>query len=197
MSHRLGPATLGRFGWSGPRFATGAACWLTINSIRTGIAELTRDTETSHRPDIGFRLILALVAAVVVWLVLTPFVPAVASASMHRFHLRSQSFLTWAVQFPIPTMYNFSNRYQISEVPPDLVDPIIIESDKRYINHFPVRIFTFFNTRYRYLDAGTDRWLTVDTTYRGQRIESNFHARAKQEGAGFDLLRLDVAGPDR
>ncbi len=88
-------------------------------------------------------------------------------------------------------MYNFANRYQISELPPDLVDPIISESEKRYINHFPTRVVTFFNTRYRYLNAGTDRWLTIETTYRGQQIESRFHVRAKDDQQGFELLRLD------
>lgn len=140
--------------------------------------------------DVGFRSIVALVAIVVIWLLLTPLVPSIARASMQRFHLRGESFWVWAVQFPIPTMYNFANRYQISELPPDLVDPVLIESDKRYINHFPTRVVTFFNTRYRYLNAGTDRWLTIETTYRGQRIESQFHVKAKEGDQGFDLLRL-------
>jgi hypothetical protein len=164
---------------------------------KNGVPSLSPQERPKPRPDIGFFAIIVLVIAVTAWLVLTPILPAVASASMHRFHLRSQSFFAWAIQFPIPTMYNFANRFEISELPPGLVDPIISESEQRYINHFPARIVTFFNTRYRYLDAGTDRWLTIETTYRGQRIETRFHASPKQNGKGFDLLRLDDLEPGR
>ena len=148
---------------------------------------------STPKPDLGFIAIIALIILVAIWLILTPILPAIASQSMRRFHLRGDSFWVWAIQFPIPTMYNFANRYQISEVPPDLVDPILTDSETRYINHFPTRVVTFFNTRYRYLNQGTDRWLTIETTYRGQRIKSRFHARAKREQKGFDLLRLDDA----
>ena len=67
------------------------------------------------------------------------------------------------------------------------------ESEMRYINHFPTRVLTFFNTRYRYLNQGSDRWLTIETTYRGQRIKSRYHARAKSGEQGFDLVRLSDA----
>jgi len=141
--------------------------------------------------DPFFLAIISFVIAIVIWLILTPIVPAVASVSMHRFHLRSRSFATWAIQFPIPTMYNFANRYEVREIPQGLIDPIADETEKRYVNHFPARVLTFFNTRYRYLHDGKDRWVTIDTTYRGQTVETRMHASPKENGKGFDLIRLD------
>ena len=145
----------------------------------------------SPEPDPFFSAIVGLIVAIVIWLILTPIVPQVAAASMHRFHLRSRSFAVWAIQFPIPTMYNFANRFEVREIPLGLIDPIADETEKRYINHFPSRVLTFFNTRQRYLGDGKDRWVTIDTTYRGQTIETRMHASPKEGGQGFDLLRLD------
>jgi len=152
---------------------------------------MKENSKERSRPDLGFLAIIGLLVVVVIWLILTPIVPAVASASMHRFHLRSGSFAAWAIQFPIPTMYNFANRFEVREIPRGLIDPIADETEKRYINHFPARVLTFFNTRYRYLHDGKDRWVTIDTTYRGQTVETRMHASPKENGKGFDLIRLD------
>lgn len=151
-----------------------------------------------RRPDLGFFGILGFVAVVAGWLVLTPLVPGVAATTMRRFHLCGGSFLHWAVQFPIPTMYNFANRYRVQDYPPDLADPLladplVAESDYRYLNHFPTRIFTFADNRYYFLRDGQDRWLTIDTTYRGQTLESKIHARPLKDGNGFEFIRLEAA----
>jgi len=148
------------------------------------------DPRDLARPrDYGFIVIVALVVVMTTWLLLMPLVPAIASATLRRFHLRTGSFLTWAIQQPIPSMYNFANRYEVREFPPGLVDPIIDTAEKRYINHFPSRVLTFANTRYVHLAAGEDRWVTIESSYRGQAIETRFHAKAKAAG-GFELVRL-------
>lgn len=151
----------------------------------------------SRHRDFGFIAIVVLVGVIVAWLILTPLVPSVASATLHRFHLRSGSFVAWAIQFPIPTMYNFANRYEVRKLPPGLVDPILEKSEKRYLNHFPSRVATFFNTRQRHLHDGQDRWITIESAYRGQLVETRFHAQPKEGGSGFDFVRLDDVEPDR
>ena len=156
-------------------------------------------TDLNDQPktrDCGFVAIVAMVVVVAVWLLLTPFVPAIASATLHRFHLRSASFTWWAIQQPIPAMYNFANRFEVREFPPGLVDPIIDTAEKRYINHFPTRVLTFANTRYMHLNKGEDRWVTVDSTYRGQTLETRFHAKPLK-GGGFELVRLPPRGESR
>ncbi len=152
---------------------------------------------TSRHQDIGFIAIVVLVATITLWLLMTPISRSIAAASMHRFHLRSHSFAVWAVQFPIPTMYNFANRYEVRELPWGLIDPIADETERRYINHFPSRIVTFVDNRYRHLHDGRDRWYAIETTYRGQRIETRMHAEPKPDGNGFVLRRLDDLGPGK
>ncbi len=148
------------------------------------------------RRDWGFITIVALVVVNGVWVLLLPWVPAIASATLHRFHLRSTSFWVWAAQFPVPSMYNFANRFEMTDVPPGFIDPILIsplddESNKRYVNHFPTRWLTFANARYRFLRDGRDRWLTIDSTYRGQRLETRMHAKPDADGkGGYLLIRL-------
>jgi hypothetical protein len=154
------------------------------------------DANTSSRHDTGFIAIVALVAVIAIWLLLTPVVPSIASASLNRFHLRSRSFAVWAIQFPIPTMYNFANRFEVRKVPVGPIDPILEENGKRYLNHFPARVLTFFNTRYRHLNEGTDRWVTIESSYRGQTVTTRFHAKPKADAQGFDLIRLPQAEPE-
>lgn len=151
--------------------------------------------------DCGFMAIVAIVVVNVAWLLLMPWVPAIASATLHRFHLRSGSFATWAIQFPIPSMYNFGNRFQVSTIPPGMVDSLLempldgssptIAPEPRYINHFPARVVTFADLRYRYLSDGKDRWITITSTYRGERLETKIHAKPKPDG-GFEFVRLDA-----
>lgn len=150
-------------------------------------------SEASQR-DYGFIAIATLVTGVAMWLLLMPWVPAISSATMHRFHLRSSSFASWAIQQPIPPMYNFANRVQVDEMPPGMVDPVLnMENESRYINHFPARVFTFANRRYLHLVAGSDRWLTIESSYRGQKLESLMHAKPNTDGHGFTLIRLPTS----
>ncbi|MEO1525393.1 MAG: hypothetical protein AAFX06_08150 [Planctomycetota bacterium] len=141
--------------------------------------------------DPFYIVILVGLGVVAVWLLLTPFVPSIARTTMSRFHLRGNSFLAWSVQAPIPAMYNFANRFEIREVPEDFSDmmPIFqlepeapVEPEWRYINHFPARLLTFANGRYKILHPGEDRWVTIETSYRGQRIETKIHAKPTEDG---------------
>ena len=134
-------------------------------------------------------LIVGLVALVTLWLLLTPFVPSVASSSLHRFHLRSDSFAWWSIQQPIPSMYNFANRYEVREFPPGLIDPIFDDvTERHYINHFPARVLTWASRRYRNLNDGKDRWVTIESSYRGQTLTTRFHAKRDGDG-GYQLVR--------
>lgn len=106
---------------------------------------------------------------------------------MRRFHLRDNSFLVWAIQQPIPAMYNFANRYRVwegSPAPPpeataghsahQIGDPAeLLESG--CVNHFPSRMITFANARYRLLAERADCWFELESAYRGQRLTTRLH----------------------
>ena len=142
--------------------------------------------------DYGFSAIVLLIGAIAVWLVLTPLVPGVAMSSMHRFHIRSSSFGWWAAQAPVPSMYNFCNSYRASHIPEGLIDPLFEEDEEeefRIVNHFPTRVITFADGRYRYMRKGTDCWFTIKTSYRGQTLVSKFHTKPNEDGEGTTLIR--------
>ena len=135
-------------------------------------------------------VIVTLVVTIAIWLLLMPVVPAIASATLHRFHLRTHSFAVWAMQFPIPAMYNFANRYEVQADQASLETHSGTPFQGRMVNHFPTRIFTFADGRYLHLRHGEDRWLTIESSYRGQTLRTRFYAKPVDEH-GFELRRLD------
>lgn len=147
------------------------------------------DGEPQQRSrDPLYVVILLGVCVVSVWLLLMPFYPTIARATLKRFHLQTDSFALWAIQAPIPAMYNFGNHYEIRDLPEDLITPVLDSTRPRYINHFPTRVLTFANGRYSLLHPGQDRWLTFWSSYRGQTLETKVHAKPVGEGR-FEWVR--------
>lgn len=150
--------------------------------------------------------IYLLIAVCAVWALLLPWVPAVAEASMRRFHLTSGSFAAWAIQQPIPAMYNFENTYEIRQWPPsvasDLLLAPILDSPvgqsqdfgtihSGHINHFPARVVTFSSHRFICCDESEDRWVVTISNYRGQRVETLTELKSLGDGH-FNVTRTDV-----
>lgn len=148
------------------------------------------------KTDKSMLSVLILIIGIVSWLLLTPFAPWFAKQSMQRFHLQTNSFLGWSCQFPIPSMYNFANRYKVEDYPPGLTALWIDENDERFINHFPTRCFTFADARDYYLSHKQNRWITLETSYREEKLVSKYHLKPKsadQEHSTqtvFELIRL-------
>ena len=68
--------------------------------------------------------------------------------------------------------------------------PVIDTPDWQYINHFPARALTFADRRYRLLRGGQDRWVTIESAYRGHTLTTRFHVAPNAEDSGFRLERL-------
>ena len=136
------------------------------------------EKDESPPRDIAFRVIMCMVGAVVVWLLLTPFVDSVAMSTMKRFHLRSDHFASWAIQQPVPSMYNFANLSNTRDTPPGMIQSVLAdEVQQRYVNHFPTRLMTFADGRYGMLNWGRHNWLELTTTYRGQSLQTTYYAK--------------------
>ena len=152
---------------------------------------IERETPGPSRDPL-FIAILIGVCGVAIWLLLMPFYPAIARITMKRFHLETDSFAVWSAQAPIPTMYNFSNQYEIRDLPEGLITPVLDSTRPRYINHFPTRVLTFANGRYSLLNPGQDRWVTMWSSYRGQTLETKVHAKPVGDGR-FEWVRQSSA----
>lgn len=150
------------------------------------------------KPDWGYRILLAIAAIVAGWLLLMPICPPVIRSTMQRFHLRTPSFAWWAIQTPIPAMYNFKNTTEVRDLPPEgelagLIDPLWLSPldedaakpgilTTRTINHYPAREFTFANGRVRYLQDESPRWLVIESHYRGQSMHSTYELTRDDAG---------------
>jgi len=140
--------------------------------------------QTIRRPDWFYRGILAVLALVAAWLLAMPLSLLVQYTTLNRFHLQTDSFMAWAVQAPIPAMYNFHNRYRIESLPWD-ADPFATPMTGT-LNHFPVRI-TSFSTDRAQLKAIDRRMFTLRSDYRGQSLQTQWIATPRADG-GFDLM---------
>lgn len=149
----------------------------------------------AHRsPDWIYRGLLLTIALIAVWVLAMPWVPTIASITMRRFHLSSDSFIGFAIQQPVPAMYNFANRVEIRELDPEdelltLIDPVLGLSpailgvdpaglpvgvlQRETVNHFPLRLVTFADGQYKYLRGGK-RWIAVTSDYRGRRLTTRW-----------------------
>lgn len=153
-------------------------------------------------PSWGLIGIYTLVVACVLWIVMTPWVESIAQASLRRFSLTSRSFGVWAIQQPIPAMYNFANTYEVRQWPADVsqafaLDPLFGDSGDAgklrsgYINHFPPRIYTFGWDRAETCYQNQRRWVVTVSSYQDQRVE--VMTELKPQAAGrFIVTRQEI-----
>ena len=140
---------------------------------------------SNGRPDWTYRSIIVLIAAVAVWLLSMPFCPFIQRTALRRFHLQTDSFAAWAMQAPVPAMYNFHNRYRIESQPWDAT--FFERPVTGSINHFPVRLYTFAETRPLLLPQTNRRMLTVQSRYRGQTLTTRWTVTELRDG-GYELV---------
>lgn len=139
--------------------------------------------------DFGFIGILTLIVVVAGWLLSMPFCDFVQRSTINRFHFQTRAFGLWAIQQPIPAMYNLYNRFEIrpspwkrdkEKLPQDSV------WEKGTANHFPLRLFTFGDKRAIFLRPDEPRQIDIWSSYRGQELHTRWSATPSEKG-GFDL----------
>ncbi len=136
--------------------------------------------------DCGYISILAIVAAIAVWLLSMPVCDFVQRSTINRFHLQTDSFALWAIQQPIPSMYNFHNRYEVRPSLRPGPSPDDTDAQRGTLNHFPLRLFTFGDNREIFLRKPVARTIDLTTTYRDTILHTHWTATPRDDG-GFDL----------
>jgi hypothetical protein len=143
------------------------------------------EDKASHAPfDFGFVGLVGLVMVVAGWLLTMPFCTFIQRTTLNRFHLQTQSFVVWAFQQPIPSMYNMYNRFEIRPSPWRTEPNSIWE--KGTVNHFPLRMFTFGDNRRVFLRPDEFREIDIKSSYRGEHLHTRWTATPSSNG-GFDL----------
>ncbi len=162
--------------------------------------------------DLSSATFLALITLAALWIILLPLNQTVQKTFLARFHLSSSSFSIWAVQQPIPSMYNFENRVWISAVPitrseldrassdqknapPRVSIPATLVMDlenieTEQVNHFPTRAFTFGKTRWILKQQAETRYYYLSSRYRD--VEHNSAYRLSPiSNRQFEVTRLE------
>lgn len=161
---------------------------------------------------LGFWCFVVWIGLVVGYLVATPIFPDIAMRTMRRFHLVEDRFVVWAIQFPIPAMYNFSNRWCVGEGPlepesgvfathvtpldltsaeSDTLPAGIVPMDRwRHANHFPARVMTFADGRYKHLFRHQPRHFFLHSAYRGNELRTRYVLQPA-DGHGYRMRPID------
>ena len=158
--------------------------------------------------DVASKILLTVIVGVSIWIAALPLSSTVQETYLRRFHLSSPNFAVWAIQQPVPAMYNFENRVWASQMPADFVelydsmhpDPThgqstnAAEQDKGIetdpVNHFPTRAFTFGHTR-SFLKQYPLSYFYLRSRYRDLEIRSGFKISRVSE-TEVQVNRLEV-----
>ncbi len=133
-----------------------------------------QEKRLAPRGAMGSKIFGALIAVTYLWVLLTPFVPAVSLAGMRRFNLLTETFPAWAAQQVVPSMYNFANTGIL--IPESLEEHAVPVAT----NHFPTRHYTF-NLRSTY-NLALPQVLVTSSTYQGRMVNARHVIRKAPEG---------------
>lgn len=124
--------------------------------------------------DLSAATLFGVILAIAVWLVGLPMSTKIQQATLMRFHLQSPSFLAWCGLQVVPAMYNMENRYWLSErVGQDGVGDLrCVESGTT--NHFPTRMITSFDARYRFFRQLDHAEVLLESRYRDQVLATRW-----------------------
>lgn len=138
--------------------------------------------DAGDRTGLALLIALACYALVPVALALCP---SLSLELMARFHLRTPSFASWLAAQPAPWMYNFENRYLVSDRP--LIEAELDQPPLgmrwHAANHQPARAFTFADGRARFLAEPGERYFYLESRYRGYRLRTAYRARVAEPSA--------------
>ena len=149
---------------------------------------LLRQLQPQARLGKGGIAFVALLAATYLWVLLTPIVPAVSEAGMKRFNLSSNSYAAWALQQPVPSMYNFSNEVCFG---PETLLPRL---GMIQLNHYPPRAFTFLDREE--FDEALPIVLKGRSSYQGRHVEVKHRFEPAPSGGLRMVAMSDLEADD-
>ncbi len=125
--------------------------------------------------DLSAATLFGVILAIAVWLVSLPFSEKIQQATLMRFHLQSPSFLAWCGLQVVPAMYNLENRYWLSErVEQDDATRSVRCIESGTTNHFPTRMITSFDARYRFFRQLDHAEVILESRYRDQVLATRW-----------------------
>ncbi len=137
------------------------------------------------------RLALALVAAVVVFsccILALPFSERARIAALERFQLRGWPLTAWMLFQPVPSMYNFENRWEVVTPGPGPCP----ERSAGFVNHHAYNRIALFNYRLGLHQCQLPAHVYLRSTYRGTTVETSYRVSRDAGGHGLDVTPVDA-----
>ncbi len=140
-----------------------------------------------ERPD---RLALSLVSAVAAFsccIALLPLSQTARVAALERFQLRGWPLAAWMLFQPLPSMYNFENRWEVTAPGPG---PCPARS-AGFVNHHAYNRLALFNYRLGLRQCQLPARVRLRSTYRGTVVETSYRVSADPDGRGLVVTPAD------
>ena len=91
--------------------------------------------------------------------------------------------MEWAVNQPIPAMYNFANEIWIGNRPKNAVEGLPAPAKFKYgyiwINHYPLRVITFTSYRWMTLKDKDYKYISLRSKYKNSFVETCYYLNVK------------------
>jgi hypothetical protein len=113
------------------------------------------------------------------WQLALPFVPWVQRCLAEKYHLRTPNFALWALQQPVPCMYNMANEVVTCSYPVNasVFDDLgALRTGSVWMNHYPVRRFTWAIERDFAFPKG-ESYMVARSRYRGLDYRTVWHLK--------------------
>lgn len=143
-----------------------------------------------RRPDRGA---LALVAAILVFsgcILSLPLSETARRAALERFQLTRWPLAAWMVFQPLPSMYNFENRWEVVRAPGGDLCPTPIEG---FVNHHVYNRLVLFDWRLRLRRCPLPARVHFRSTYLGTTVETTYRLESGPDDHG--MVVTPVASP--
>ncbi len=137
-----------------------------------------------------------LLVVVSLFLVSQMFCLSVKKLILQQFHLRQESFITFAAVHFIPPMYNFANEvwYSQAQVEFEEIEKSIANSSKTmhlWINHYPLRVVTFGWFRPMYFEHNGPQYMYVRSRFMEVTMKTVY--QLKKSADGIEILIIEKA----
>lgn len=160
---------------------------------------MSRPRSTTPRPIVAFvrhlrrdrdPVALGIVGAIALFslcILSLPFSSSARVAAMQRFHLAGWNYAAWALFQPVPSMYNFENRWDVEFTrPPGSGAPPNGDCERPFharVNHHifqPVLLL-----RAQIERCGLPAEVLLRSSYRGTQVHTRYLLGARVRGHGF------------
>jgi len=140
-----------------------------------------------ERPD---RLALSLVSVVVAFsscIALLPLSETARVAALERFQLRRWPLAAWMLFQPLPSMYNFENRWEVTAPGPGPCP----ERSAGFVNHHAYQRIALFNFRLGLRMCQLPARVRLRSAYQGTAVETIYQVSGDPDGRGLTVTPVD------